>query len=68
MKNLRQAPGNNLWLVELTNCNYRTHLLCQAKYLLGMNKPNQYSLVEISNKKWPENESDLENDEYELPI
>jgi hypothetical protein len=33
-----------------------------------MNKPNQYSLVEISNKKWPENESDLENDEYELPI
>jgi hypothetical protein len=35
---------------------------------LGTNKPNQYSLVETSNKKWPKNESDLKNDTYELPI
>jgi hypothetical protein len=35
---------------------------------LGTNKLDQYSSVETSNKKWLENESDLENDEYELPI
>jgi len=28
----------------------------------------QYSLVEASCKKWLENESDLNDDEYELPI
>jgi hypothetical protein len=33
-----------------------------------MNNAYQYSLVEVLNKKWPENESDLKDDEYELPI
>jgi hypothetical protein len=28
----------------------------------------QYSLVEVSNKKWPKNESAPEKDEYELHI
>jgi hypothetical protein len=45
-----------------------THLLCQAKYLLGTSKVDQYSLVEASRKKWLKNESDLDDDEYELPI
>ncbi len=27
VNNLRQVPRNNLWLAELTNCNYMTHLL-----------------------------------------
>ncbi len=34
----------------------------------SMNRVNQYSLVKASCKKWPENESDLDDDEYELPI
>jgi hypothetical protein len=29
---------------------------------------DQYSLVEASLKKWLENESDIDDDEYELPI
>jgi hypothetical protein len=33
-----------------------------------MNKVNQYSLVEASNKEWWENENDREDDKYELPI
>ncbi len=33
-----------------------------------MNKVDQYSLIKVSNKKWLENENDLEDDEYELPI
>jgi hypothetical protein len=35
---------------------------------LGMSKINQYSLVEATHKKWPKNESDLNDNEYELPI
>ncbi len=68
VNNLQQFPRNNPWLAKLTNCNYKTCLLHQEKNLLGINKVDQYSLVEASNKKWPENESDLEDDEYELPI
>jgi hypothetical protein len=30
MNNLRQAPKDNLWSIEQTNQNYRTHLLHQA--------------------------------------
>lgn len=51
VNNLQQVPIDNPWLVELTNHNNRTHLLCQVKYLLGMNKTDQYSLVEVSCKK-----------------
>jgi hypothetical protein len=29
--------------------------------------PNKYSLDITINKKWPENQSDLEEDEYESP-
>jgi hypothetical protein len=29
---------------------------------------DQYSLVKIPHKKWLENESDPDDDEYELPI
>jgi hypothetical protein len=36
--------------------------------MLGMNKVEQYSLVEASSKKWFENENDPNDDEYELPI
>jgi hypothetical protein len=68
VNNLQQALGNNLWPVELTNCNYRTRLLQQTEYMLGTNKVGQYSLVEASCKKWPKNGSDQDNDEYELPI
>jgi hypothetical protein len=68
VNNLQQVPGDNPWPTELTNYNYRTYLLCQVEYILGMNKVDQYSLVKESNKKWPENESDLKDDEYELPI
>jgi hypothetical protein len=35
---------------------------------LGTNIANQYSLKKASHKKWPKNESDLDDDEYELPI
>jgi hypothetical protein len=68
MNNLQQAFGNNIWLIKPTNCNDRTHLLQQVEYLLGTNRMKQYSLVEASHKKWPKNGSDLNNDEYELPI
>jgi hypothetical protein len=68
VNNLQQVHGDNLWPIELTNRNYKTHLLHQKKYLLGMSKMDQYSLVEATCKKWPENESDLDDDEYELPI
>jgi hypothetical protein len=35
---------------------------------LGTNKVDQYSLVEVLNKKWLENENDPQDDEYELTI
>ncbi len=35
---------------------------------IGDEKPTQYSLVETLNKKWPKNESNSEDDKYELPI
>jgi hypothetical protein len=33
-----------------------------------MNKADQYSLVEMLNKKWPKNESDPQDNDYELPV
>jgi len=36
--------------------------------MLGMNRIDQYSLVEATHKKWLENENDLHDDKYELPI
>jgi hypothetical protein len=33
-----------------------------------MRRVNQYSLVEATCKKWPKNESDPNDDEYELLI
>ncbi len=33
-----------------------------------MNRVDQYSLVKASHKKWPENESDLDDDKYKLLI
>jgi len=33
-----------------------------------MNKMNQYSLVELSCKKWPKNENDKNDDACEVPI
>ncbi len=68
VNNLQQVHRDNLWPIELTNRNYRTHLLHQTKYLLGMSKMDQYSLVEATCKKWPKNESDIDDNEYELPI
>ncbi len=44
VNNLWQALGDNPWSGKPTNCNYKTYLLRQAKYLLGTNKPKQYSL------------------------
>jgi hypothetical protein len=38
MNNLQQAFGDNLWPTKPTNRNYKTHLLRQVEYLLGMNK------------------------------
>jgi hypothetical protein len=38
VNNLRQVLRDNLWLVEPTNHNYKTHLLCQVEYILGTNK------------------------------
>jgi hypothetical protein len=68
LNNLRQVLGDNLWPIELTNNNYRIQLLCQVKYLLGTNKAEEYSLVEASRKECLENENDLDDDKYELPI
>ncbi len=68
VNSLWQAPRDNLWLGEPINQNYKTHLLHQAEYLLGTSKANQCSLVEAAHKKWPNNENDLDDDEYELPI
>ncbi len=59
VNNLWQALGDNMWPTKPTNYNYKTCLLCQVKYLLGMNKTKQYSLVETLHKKWLENESDF---------
>ncbi len=36
--------------------------------MLGMNRADQYSLIETTCKKWLENENDLDDDEYELPV
>jgi hypothetical protein len=33
-----------------------------------MNRADQYSLVEATHKKWPKNESDPNDNEYELSI
>ncbi len=33
-----------------------------------MNKADQYSLVETSNKKWPENENDRKDNKCKLHI
>ncbi len=68
VNNLRQASRDNPWLIEPTNWNYMTYLLHQAKYLLGMSRTNQYSLVEALHKKWPKNENDPNDDKYELPV
>jgi hypothetical protein len=68
VNNLWQTHGDNLWLAESINHNYKTCLLCRVEFLLGKNKAYQYSLVEMLNKKWPKNESDPEDNEYELPI
>jgi len=38
VNNLRQALRNNLWLVELTNRNYNTHLLRRANFYWGQTK------------------------------
>jgi hypothetical protein len=46
VNNLWQAPWDNPWLAKPTNYNCKTRLLHQAKYLLGMNKLDQYSLEE----------------------
>jgi len=35
--------------------------------MLGMNKANQYPLVETSHK-WPKKENDKDDNEYEVPI
>ncbi len=40
----------------------------QTKYLLGMSRTNQYSLVQALHKKWPKNENDPNDDKYELPL
>jgi hypothetical protein len=65
---VKQALGDNLWPLKPINQNYMTRLLCQVDYLLGMSRVEQYSFVKITHKKWLENESDLDDDEYELPI
>jgi hypothetical protein len=68
MNSLQQTPGDSPWPVDLTSRNYMTYLLHQTTYLLGMNIAEQYSLVEASRKKWLENGSDPDDNEYELPI
>ncbi len=51
LNNLQQAFKDNLWPVEPTNHNYKIRLLRQIEYMLGMNKPEQYSLVKASREK-----------------
>jgi hypothetical protein len=48
MNNLWQDPSDNPWLEESTNHNYKTHVLHQTKYLLGMNHAKQSGLIEAS--------------------
>ncbi len=36
--------------------------------MLGTSTVDQYSLVEITCKKWPDNENDPDDNKYELPI
>jgi hypothetical protein len=67
MNNLQKSYDNNLWPIEPTNYNYKTHLLQQVEYLLGPNRTKQYSWWKPHTKKWPKNASDLGNDGYELP-
>jgi hypothetical protein len=68
VNNLQPALDDNLWPTEPKNQNYKTRLLYQVQYLLGMNTINPNSLVEASPKNWPENENDTNDDEYELFI
>jgi len=62
VNNLWQASRDNPSLIEPTNWNYMAYLLHQGKYLLGMNRTNQYSLVKALHNKWPKNENDLDDD------
>jgi len=68
VNNLQPIPSDIPWPIESTNYNHRTHLLRQAKYFLGMNRVDQYSLIKASCKKWLKNEIDLNDNEYELLI
>jgi hypothetical protein len=66
--NLRQVPRDNVWLVELKNWNYMTCLLCQVEHLLRTSRADHYSLIKVAHKKWPKDENDLDDNNYELPI
>ncbi len=67
MNSLLQPPRNNPWPTHLANQNYIIQLLRQFDYLLGIVSPNKYSLKIAINKKWQENQNDLEEDEYKSP-
>jgi hypothetical protein len=54
-----------LWPTRPTNWNYKIQFLKQSNYLLGFLFQNKYSLEITINKKWPENQCDLEDNEYE---
>jgi hypothetical protein len=51
---------DNPWSAHSTNQNYKTQLLRQSNHLLGFVSPNKYSLYITIIKKWPENQSNLE--------
>jgi len=65
LNSLLQPSKDNPWSAHLTNQNYRTWNLKQSNYLLGFVFPNKYSFKIAINKKWPKNQSDPKEDEYE---
>lgn len=67
LNNLLQLLGENLWLAHPTNQNYKTWLKKQSYYLLEFLFSNKYYLEIVINKKWPNNQSDLKENEYESP-
>ncbi len=67
LNNLLRPPRNNQWPTHLTIRNYKIWFLRQSNYLLGFVFWNKYSFEITINKKWQENQSDPNKDEYESP-
>jgi hypothetical protein len=56
-----------MWPTHPTNSNYKTQLLKSFDYLFGFVSLNKHSFKIVINKKWLENQNNLEENEYKSP-